>query len=132
MNEGHAAFLTVALLEETLKLRKYTVPVEADVEVVRRRCVFTTHTPVEAGHDRFSWELVRQVLGEKRTALIQQSGFAQFECPEHDRPGDPFLPLRKWCGDAARGSLAAYVSPFSDPCDYEWGPCRDVGVAAVP
>ena len=42
MNEGHAAFLTLALLEETLKLRKYTVPVEADVEVVRRRCVFTT------------------------------------------------------------------------------------------
>ena len=76
MNEGHAAFLTLALLEETLKLRKYTVPVEADVEVVRRRCVFTTHTPVEAGHDRFPWDLVRQVLGESRTALLQQSGFA--------------------------------------------------------
>src|SRR6267154_1867144 len=76
MNEGHAAFLTLALLEEQLKLRKYTVPVEADVEVVRRRCVFTTHTPVEAGHDRFPWDLVRQVLGEKRTNLLQQSGFA--------------------------------------------------------
>ncbi len=75
MNEGHAAFLTLALLEEQLKLRKYTVPVEADVEVVRRRCVFTTHTPVEAGHDRFSWDLVRQVLGDKRTELLQQSGF---------------------------------------------------------
>ncbi len=67
MNEGHAAFLTLALLEEQLKLRKYTVPVEADVEVVRRRCLFTTHTPVEAG--------VKQVLGEARTTLLQQSGF---------------------------------------------------------
>ena len=76
MNEGHAAFLTLALLEEQLKHRKYTVPVEADVEVVRRRCVFTTHTPVEAGHDRFPWDLVRQVLGESRTGLLQQSGFA--------------------------------------------------------
>jgi starch phosphorylase len=76
MNEGHAAFLTLALLEETLKQRKYTVPVEADVEVVRRRCVFTTHTPVEAGHDRFGWDLVLQVLGEKRTDLLKQSGFA--------------------------------------------------------
>jgi glycogen phosphorylase len=76
MNEGHAAFLTLALLEETLKQRRYTVPVEADVEVVRRRCVFTTHTPVEAGHDRFSWDLVCQVLGEARTALLQQAGFA--------------------------------------------------------
>ena len=68
MNEGHAAFLTLALLEETLKQRKYTVPVEADVEVVRRRCVFTTHTPVEAGHDRFSWDLVCQVLGDAHVA----------------------------------------------------------------
>jgi len=75
MNEGHAAFLTLALLEEQLKLRKYTVPVEADVEVVRRRCVFTTHTPVEAGHDRFPWGLVEQVLGQERTALLRQSGF---------------------------------------------------------
>ncbi len=76
MNEGHAAFLTLALLEEQLKLRRYTVPVEADVEVVRRRCLFTTHTPVEAGHDRFPWELVQKVLGETRTELLRQSGFA--------------------------------------------------------
>src|SRR6267143_885029 len=75
MNEGHAAFLTLALLEDQMKLRKYTVPVEADVEVVRRRCLFTTHTPVQAGHDRFPWELVRQVLGEPRTVLLQQVGF---------------------------------------------------------
>ena len=76
MNEGHAAFLTLAMLEEQLKVRRYTVPVEADIEVVRRRCVFTTHTPVEAGHDRFPWDLVHRVLGEYRTSLLQQSGFA--------------------------------------------------------
>jgi starch phosphorylase len=75
MNEGHAAFLTLALLEEQLALRKYTVPVEADFEVVRRRCLFTTHTPVQAGHDRFPWELVKQVLGEAQTTLLQQVGF---------------------------------------------------------
>jgi starch phosphorylase len=76
MNEGHAAFLTLAMLEEQLKVRRYTVPVEADIEVVRRRCVFTTHTPVDAGHDRFPWDLVYRVLGEYRTSLLQQSGFA--------------------------------------------------------
>jgi starch phosphorylase len=76
MNEGHAAFLTLALLEEQLKLRRYTVPVEADVEVVRRRCLFTTHTPVEAGHDRFPWELVQQILGTERSELLRESGFA--------------------------------------------------------
>lgn len=76
MNEGHAAFLTLAMLEEQLRMRQYTVAVEADIEVVRRHCVFTTHTPVEAGHDRFQWDLVRQVLGEYRTDLLQQAGFA--------------------------------------------------------
>jgi starch phosphorylase len=75
MNEGHAAFLTLALLEEQLALRKYTVPVETDIEAVRRRCLFTTHTPVVAGHDRFPWDLVKQVLGETRAALLQQAGF---------------------------------------------------------
>jgi len=76
MNEGHAAFLTIALLEETLKQRRYTVPVEADIEVVRRHCIFTTHTPVEAGHDRFPWELVGQVLGAARVELLHEVGFA--------------------------------------------------------
>jgi starch phosphorylase len=52
------------------------VAVEADIEVVRRHCVFTTHTPVEAGHDRFLWDLVCQVLGEYRTNLLQQAGFS--------------------------------------------------------
>ncbi len=76
MNEGHAAYLTLAMLEEQLKVRKYTVAVEADIEVVRRRCVFTTHTPVEAGHDLFPWELVLRVLGEYWAGLLQQAGLA--------------------------------------------------------
>jgi starch phosphorylase len=75
MNEGHAAFLTLGLLQEQLQQRRYKVPVEADIEAVRRHCVFTTHTPVEAGHDRFDWDLVRQVLGEDRTLLLLESGF---------------------------------------------------------
>lgn len=75
MNEGHAAFLTLALLEEQLQQRHYQVPAEADVEAVRRRCVFTTHTPVEAGHDRFTWDLVRQILGENRMVFLQEAGF---------------------------------------------------------
>ena len=97
MNEGHAAFLTLAMLEEQLKARKYTVPVEADIEVVRRRCVFTTHTPVEAGHDRFPWDLVYRVLGEYRTGLLQQAGFANASMLNMTD-----LSLRKRRGHAAR------------------------------
>lgn len=69
MNEGHAALLALALMEEQTAghLRSGT---EADHDAVRRRCVFTTHTPVPAGHDQFPLELVRQVLGEEWTGFL--------------------------------------------------------------
>jgi starch phosphorylase len=55
MNEGHAAFLTLELLRERTASG---LPFEAAWEEVRSECVFTTHTPVEAGHDRFGADLV--------------------------------------------------------------------------
>jgi starch phosphorylase len=61
MNEGHASLVGLELLRET---QKDGSPDELDYEGVRRRCVFTTHTPVPAGHDRFGWDLVARVLGE--------------------------------------------------------------------
>lgn len=64
MNEGHAALLSLELLrEQWLKHGRNTVT-EEDVSAVRRKCVFTTHTPVPAGHDQFPIELARDVLGE--------------------------------------------------------------------
>jgi len=59
LNEGHAALLPLALLRRTGHGRNG----EYNIEAVRRRCVFTTHTPVEAGHDRFGYELVADILG---------------------------------------------------------------------
>ena len=70
MNEGHSALATLALLEEQTGLasdRRYS---ESEIESVRRRCVFTTHTPVPAGHDRFPADLVYQVLGDSRAAVL--------------------------------------------------------------
>jgi glycogen phosphorylase len=69
MNEGHSALLTLALLNETKGASP--VPSESDIVSVRRRCVFTTHTPVPAGHDRFDLDLVRTVLGESMADLIE-------------------------------------------------------------
>ncbi|MEM2147838.1 MAG: alpha-glucan family phosphorylase, partial [Candidatus Bathyarchaeia archaeon] len=54
MNEGHSSFLALELL------RKH----EMNVNRVRNSCIFTTHTPVEAGHDKFSYDIVHEVLGE--------------------------------------------------------------------
>jgi len=64
MNEGHACFLIVDLLSEYL-CRNETHGIEADAIIeVQRQCVFTTHTPVPAGHDRFGIERVRAIIGE--------------------------------------------------------------------
>jgi len=60
MNEGHAAFLTLQLLRESTPAGS----TEWDFPAVRRRCVFTTHTPVPAGHDQFAYDLVGQVMGD--------------------------------------------------------------------
>jgi alpha-glucan phosphorylases len=60
MNEGHASLLALELLRSEPDQGDVT----RDIEDVRRRCVFTTHTPVPAGHDQFSYDLVKEVLGE--------------------------------------------------------------------
>ena len=74
MNEGHAALLTLALLESQLGGGPLGAATESDIEQVRRKCVFTTHTPVPAGHDRFSTEQSIRILGGDRTARLQQHG----------------------------------------------------------
>lgn len=63
MNEGHAALLGLELLDDRAKSLGREIFDSDDVQAVRRQCVFTTHTPVPAGHDRFSFDLVKQVFG---------------------------------------------------------------------
>jgi starch phosphorylase len=72
MNEGHAALLTLALLESQLGGGPLGAATDADIEQVRRKCVFTTHTPVSAGHDRFSTEQAIRILGGDRTARLER------------------------------------------------------------
>jgi len=74
MNEGHAALLTLALIERELGGRPLGAPTEADLALVREKCVFTTHTPVPAGHDRFSTEQTIRILGGDRTARLERLG----------------------------------------------------------
>ena len=66
LNEGHSALLVLELL------RRYAYPEEDmrpgepryDIPVVREHCIFTTHTPVEAGQDQFPYNLVERILGD--------------------------------------------------------------------
>ncbi len=70
MNEGHSALATLALLEEQIGSRPERSFSEPDVEALRGRCAFTTHTPVPAGHDRFDTGLIYQVLGDSRANML--------------------------------------------------------------
>jgi starch phosphorylase len=64
LNEGHAALLTAALLRRHPHAgdRPAESALGFDADQVRERCVFTTHTPVEAGHDRFAYALAERQL----------------------------------------------------------------------
>lgn len=74
MNEGHAALLTVAVLKRQIGERDLSTASDRDFDQVRQRCVFTTHTPVPAGHDRFSMEQAYRILGHERAALLERAG----------------------------------------------------------
>jgi len=62
MNEGHASLLTLELLREESDTRSMPTTEAGVLKALRRRCIFTTHTPVAAGHDVFGMDLVRGIL----------------------------------------------------------------------
>ena len=59
MNEGHAAFLALELIREKMA---DDISFDTALDATRQECIFTTHTPVPAGHDRFNPELMRYAL----------------------------------------------------------------------
>jgi starch phosphorylase len=68
MNEGHSALLGLALIEH------HEPHGEEALKQVRKHCVFTTHTPVPAGHDKFPMDMVRGVLGDARAETLLKIG----------------------------------------------------------
>lgn len=66
MNEGHASLLTLELLSSTggpmENIWNDTGQFDRKLQEIMEKCVFTTHTPVEAGHDRFPYDLVERLM----------------------------------------------------------------------
>jgi len=79
LNEGHAALATLALVEERTGL---AAPADGDFEAIRGLCVFTTHTPVQAGHDRFGEELAAQVLEPAYVRWLRELGLENLNMTE--------------------------------------------------
>jgi len=66
MNEGHSALLGLELLQAYAHPKEDLRPGESPYNLprVRDMCNFTTHTPINAGHDKFSYDLVYRLLGD--------------------------------------------------------------------
>ena len=75
MNEGHAALLALGLLEDRLETgAPLSSATEEDRIAVSEQCVFTTHTPVPAGHDMFGPDQMYAVLGDGRAQTLERFG----------------------------------------------------------
>ena len=63
MNEGHSALLALELMNRYAYQRRDLRPGESqyDAPIVRSKCIFTTHTPVEAGLDQFDYDMVDRI-----------------------------------------------------------------------
>jgi glycogen phosphorylase len=88
MNEGHCAFLVLELIREGMAKGE---TMKVALENARRKTVFTTHTPVPAGHDRFTWELKKEALEGMREELGLPEG--AFMDLGRVKPGDIHEPL---------------------------------------
>lgn len=88
MNEGHAAFLTLELIREKMAAGK---SFEEAGALTKQECLFTTHTPVEAGHDRFSQDLVQMAGGKFATSLKLSP--AQLLALGSEHPENPNAPF---------------------------------------
>jgi len=112
MNEGHSALLSLGLLERRLEQSFAGRVKQLDIDGVRGMCIFTTHTPVPAGHDQFPRSLVGQVLGREELALLDEA-----DAWESDALNMTFLALRfsgyvngvaMRHGEVSRGMFPAY------------------------
>ena len=87
MNEGHAAFLTLELIHEKMSAGQ---SFEKAFAATKAECLFTTHTPVEAGHDRFSKELMdyacRKFADNLKLTLDQLMGLGRVDPTKADEP----------------------------------------------
>lgn len=103
MNEGHSAFLALEHVRRIMQNKGLSF--QEARELAEASCVFTTHTPVAAGHDYFSPELIREYLFDYSQSLgISWSEFMRLG---HSRPSH----VRE---DFCMTSLALHLSPFSN------------------
>lgn len=87
MNEGHVAFVSLELIRERMA---QGCSFDEALAQTRRQCVFTTHTPVEAGHDRFSPDLVKYAMQRFQPKITSSfNDFMALGRVDPDNEGEP-------------------------------------------
>ena len=115
MNEGHAALLALALLQTETGARLTSganlfQASEEDRLAVAKQCVFTTHTPVPAGHDQFGPDQMYAVLGDERSKALERFG-----CMHNGLLNMTYVALRfsRWVNGVAmqHGKVSQHMFP---------------------
>lgn len=90
LNEGHAALLVLERARHTM--RRQNIDFASALTITRAGNLFTTHTPVEAGFDRFSPELIKNSLGlyTKELGITLDTLLSLGRSPDEDNPETPF------------------------------------------
>jgi starch phosphorylase len=89
LNEGHSAFATLEMIR--LQMQTSGLSFETAARTVAEMTCFTTHTPVDAGHDRFSHDLVEENLGPLREALsLSRDHFLALGRVDQQNPAEGF------------------------------------------
>ena len=118
MNEGHASLLVPELIRHTARLSSRK-PTDASVLAeVQEKCVFTTHTPVPAGHDRFPMEMVHSILEPEIVELLHpESQGAIHEAPMEANPAGAAAPPAPVAQAVAAqgGPVPSYALPPAVP-----------------
>ena len=94
MNEGHSSLLTLELLKEN----------NMDTDRVKNICVFTTHTPIEAGFDKFPYQLFQRLLGDEYPLDIVKK-YGGRRCLEHGLSRFKPQQIHKWRIRSSHGIL---------------------------
>ena len=133
INEGHAAFLTLELVREKLADGK---SFEEAMEATRTECIFTTHTPVEAGHDRFTGDLVsyatHKFCSQLRLTHEQFMGLGRVNpADEHEPFCMTVLALKTCWASNAVSELHGQVSRRMWHCLYPERKVEDVPIGHV-
>ncbi len=122
MNEGHSAFASLQRLAQTMADAQ--VDLKTSLEIVPRTTVFTTHTPVAAGHDEFAVEMVNPYLNEFEQQLAcpveEMLSWGQPEGSNADAPLSMFilaLHMSSSCNGVSRlhGAVARRMWSFVWP-----------------